>query len=343
MVRADGTWQFGDCPMKKTRLANYWHPIAPAAEITDQPRAYTLLGEKIVAYRTKAGVAVLKDLCIHRGTPLSLGRVENGHIVCRYHAWRFDTSGKCVHIPSLPDGASIPKKACVTAYPAEESADLVWVALDKPTQSVPGWTDDAWNNPQYRVFLAGDYYWKSSAGRAIENAMDFSHFNFVHKGLTELGDGPQIKSHKVSETDFGLEYAYVDGRIRREYSLHTPFTLHDKKFVIRADQGGTWSEGVAPQEGNATILSFIASPIDAKNTRFFVFIARNHDHDLADEKFGAGLEEIMEQDRVIVESQRPEEIPTDLRAELHLKVPDASGIAYRRVLDRIDDSMPFMP
>ena len=40
----------------------------------------------------------------------------------------------------------------------------------------------------------------------------------------------------------------------------------------------------------------------------------------------------MGQDQVIVESQRPEEIPTDLREELHLKVPDASGIAYRRLL-----------
>ena len=45
----------------------------------------------------------------------------------------------------------------------------------------------------------------------------------------------------------------------------------------------------------------------------------------------------------IVESQRPEEIPTDLKDELHLKVPDASGIAYRRVLGRIDQVTPFGP
>ncbi len=329
--------------MKQPTLANFWHPIAPIDEIADEPRAYTLLGENIVAFRTADGVVVLKDLCVHRGTALSLGKLENGHIVCAYHGWHYDHTGACVHIPSLPEGASIPKKACVDAYPAVEQAGLVWVALDEPAQPIPAWTDDAWNNPDYRVFLAGNYFWKSSAGRSIENAMDFSHFNFVHKGLTELGDGSQIKPHEVSETDFGLEYAYVDGRIRREYSLYAPFTLHDKKFVIRADQGGTWSEGAVPKEGNATILSFIATPIDAKRTRMFVFIARNHDHDLDDEQFGAGLGDIMEQDRVIVESQRPEEIPTDLRDELHLKVPDASGIAYRRVLGRIGDSIHFMP
>jgi len=52
---------------------------------------------------------------------------------------------------------------------------------------------------------------------------------------------------------------------------------------------------------------------------------------------------IFEQDRRIIESQRPEEIPTDLRDELHLKVPDASGIAYRRLLSGISGATPFMP
>ena len=61
---------------KKTTLANYWHPIAPAAEIADEPRAYTLLGEDLVAYRAPVGVVVSQDLCVHRGTALSLGRVE---------------------------------------------------------------------------------------------------------------------------------------------------------------------------------------------------------------------------------------------------------------------------
>jgi phenylpropionate dioxygenase-like ring-hydroxylating dioxygenase large terminal subunit len=52
---------------------------------------------------------------------------------------------------------------------------------------------------------------------------------------------------------------------------------------------------------------------------------------------------VFEQDRRIIESQRPELIPTDLRDELHLKVPDASGIAYRRLLSAIAFSEPFMP
>jgi hypothetical protein len=51
----------------------------------------------------------------------------------------------------------------------------------------------------------------------------------------------------------------------------------------------------------------------------------------------------MEQDRLVVESQRPERIPTDLRDELHLKVPDASGIAYRKYLGAIQGTAAYMP
>jgi hypothetical protein len=40
----------------------------------------------------------------------------------------------------------------------------------------------------------------------------------------------------------------------------------------------------------------------------------------------------MEQDRAVVESQRPEQLPVDLREELHIKVPDAASILYRRLL-----------
>ena len=49
------------------------------------------------------------------------------------------------------------------------------------------------------------------------------------------------------------------------------------------------------------------------------------------------------QDRLVVESQRPERIPTDLRDELHLKVPDASGIAYRKYLGAIQGTAAYMP
>ena len=44
------------------------------------------------------------------------------------------------------------------------------------------------------------------------------------------------------------------------------------------------------------------------------------------------IQVIFAQDRVIVESQRPEELPVDLSEELHLKGPDGGTLQYRRML-----------
>lgn len=336
-VTADVTSKQGKPQDAVPSMGNYWHPIGSAAEVVEQPRRFMLLGEPIVAFRDEQGVAAFKDLCIHRGTALSLGYITDGHLTCLYHGWEYDRSGACVNIPSLPEGSSIPRKARAIVYRAEERYGLVWVAMNEPAAPIPPWPEDAWNNPNFEVFLAARQTWMSSAGRVVENGMDFSHFNFTHKGLTELADGPIIKPHDVQVTDYGLHYQYHDSRITRDYYLYAPFTLHDCKIE---------------ENGDTSILTLIVGPTDATTTEVYAFIARNHEGATALENKGkkvleteviAAFERIMAQDRAIVESQRPEEIPLDLKDELHLKVPDATGIAYRRLLARISDSGAFMP
>jgi phenylpropionate dioxygenase-like ring-hydroxylating dioxygenase large terminal subunit len=324
-------------------MENFWHPIAISDEVTEDPNQFVLLGEKIVVFRDQSGVVALRDLCIHRGAALSGGKVSNGRITCPYHGWTYDRTGACVHIPSLPEGSTIPQKARALAYRTCEAFGLCWVAMRDPVQPFPEWPDDAWSNSDYRVFLVNTYLWKTSAGRAIENAMDFSHFNFVHAGYTELADGPIIKPYDVERTDVGLAFIYEDGRIRREYSLTFPFVLHDKKKVIAVNRGRTWSETGNTREGDATILSFIASPIDEKTTRLYVFMARNHSFDTEDSSFVNGFDIVTEQDRIIVEGQRPEQIPTDIKEELHLKFPDGPAIMYRRMLRELDNVEGYAP
>ena len=52
-------------------------------------------------------------------------------------------------------------------------------------------------------------------------------------------------------------------------------------------------------------------------------------------KYVATHNQIGEQDRVIAEQQRPEELPLDLAEEFHLKGPDAMALAYRRALGEL--------
>ena len=81
-------------------LADYWHPVAYAHEVTDKPLPVKLLGEDIVVCRLGDTISVFSDLCIHRGTPISMGWIENGEIVCAYHGWSYN-AGWTLHPNSI--------------------------------------------------------------------------------------------------------------------------------------------------------------------------------------------------------------------------------------------------
>lgn len=55
------------------RLARCWHPVARACDIAGAPVKATLLDEQLVIYRIKGQVVVARDVCPHRGVPLTLG------------------------------------------------------------------------------------------------------------------------------------------------------------------------------------------------------------------------------------------------------------------------------
>ncbi len=319
-------------------LKNYWHPIALSHEVVEQPRPFTLLGEALVAFRDPQGVAVFKDLCIHRGTALSLGTITDGKLTCAHHGWEYDRTGACTRIPSLPPGGSIPRKARAIVYRSAEAYGLVWVALEEPVAVIPEWPEGEWTDSRYRP-IQWKLHWKSSAGRTVENFMDFSHFGFVHDGILGTRDRVITPEHTIKETPFGLSYwieqeepatlhSKIGVMVRWEYTLYRPFTIHLKKIT---------------PDGQKTLISLMASPLGGRETDLYMFVLRNYDHEGKDSEYQHFSDVIMEQDRRIVESQRPEEIPVDLRNELHLKVPDASGIAYRRLLSSIDGVTPFMP
>ncbi len=82
-------------------LRTYWHPVAFSADVTTKPVPVQLLAERLVVCRLANEIACFRDLCIHRGTPLSLGWIEGSEVVCGYHGWRYDARGACTRIPSV--------------------------------------------------------------------------------------------------------------------------------------------------------------------------------------------------------------------------------------------------
>ena len=61
-----------------------------------------LLDEDLIAYRVHGELTVARDVCPHRGVPLSLGTLEPEGIVCAYHGFRYGLQGRCNRIPADP-------------------------------------------------------------------------------------------------------------------------------------------------------------------------------------------------------------------------------------------------
>ena len=315
---------------KTKRLSQFWHPIATVDEIGDAPRRFTLLDQDVVAFRSSEGISVFKDLCIHRGAALSLGEVRNGCIVCPYHGWEYDASGACVRIPAQPD-KPIPAAARAIRYHVAERYGLVWVALEDPIQEIPHVPDGLDADPAYSMELFSILEWQTSAGRSTENSMDLSHFPYVHPNLLGDPDHPEQEAYELHAEDWGQWFRVpdqfwrsVDGtqtaRITYVYTHVYPFTMHLHVTT----------------EGSDDVISVmvIASPTRAKETRVFRIAFRNFVE--TNPNFVSDYLHILEQDRRVVESIRPEEIPDSLKEELHIKVPDLSSIAYRRWLEDVD-------
>jgi phenylpropionate dioxygenase-like ring-hydroxylating dioxygenase large terminal subunit len=303
-------------------LRHYWYPVALGSELTDQPLACRVLGEPVVVYRVGQQVAALRDLCIHRGSPLSLGWVEGETVVCAYHGWQYAADGTCVRIPSLPPERPIPRKARLPTYRAAERYGLVWVCLDEPHAPIPAYPEA--EDPRYRTVWT-QYYWRANAARVVENVMDFAHFPWVHPGILGHRERPVYAPISVATSEEGISYVLDDQATdaTRAYRVTLPFTLHMR--VQRRTED--------PNRVLENALFFPGCPVTERETKHYFGYARDYNLDPSyDEPFITGSIGIVDQDQRIVESQRPEELPLDLAAELHLRGPDAASVAYRRAL-----------
>ncbi len=316
-------------------LASCWHPVSYATAVTDRPVAATLLGESLVVWRTSDGrPQVMRDLCIHRGTALSLGWVADDCLVCPYHAWRYDATGACVRIPQSSQ-TTIPAKARTPVYRCQERYGLIWVCLADGEPAFPLPEVPEFESGTHKVVYTGPFAWQSDASRQVENFTDFGHFPWVHPGLLGDPDRPVVPDHSVDTRGHVLHYTIVRPEApnsdefqvfanpetvrperRSRYELHLPYTI-----VLRLGWGGA----------KGMVYFFASQPESPTRCRGYCIIGRNYDFDDPDSTLQEFERVIFTQDQRIVESQRPEQVPFDLADELHLKF-DAVAVAYRRAM-----------
>ncbi len=315
-------------------LAPFWYPVAHSREVTSKPLATRLLDERVVVYRLSDGsVAAARDICYHRGVPLSLGHVEGDEIICKYHGLRYDREGRCTCIPAHPGGAISPRLR-LDMYRTQERYGLVWVRLiDNGPQELPELTE--WDDPDYLQVSLDSVEIKAAAGRQVEGFLDVSHFAFVHKESFGEPDNPVVPDYKVTKTARGFIADYIstvsnyahgykhlappDFPWLRRFEVFLPFIA---KLTV-----------TFPGGGKLQILN-AASPVSARRTRLFVPLCRNFDKDAPIESTLDFNYQIFAEDIEIVETQYPEDLPLNLHDEAHFPA-DRSSVTYRKGLAAI--------
>ena len=315
---------------------SWWHPVAAVHELGETPLAVTLLGDELVLWRDATGaVHAFDDRCPHRGTRLSLGRVQTvdgtSRLECAYHGWQFGGDGRCVRIPAVPSFApATPHAAC--AHSVREAHGLLWV---RPSAVDAASAERTFDDLPSRRVVCGPYDVATSAPRLVENFLDTSHFGFVHEGW--LGDRAhtEVPAYEVVTGEQGAPIvplyrawqpqasaqaqagAWVDYR----YEVLSPYSA---LLVKRAD-ANAHAEGAPPQEAYALWVC----PVGPEASRvWFTLFTSDTRSDAA--TLRAFQDSIFAQDKPILEAQRPKRLPLS-GGEVH-SAADRMSAAYRRYL-----------
>ncbi len=314
-------------------LTREWFLIAWSSEVgCGKTLARRLLGRELVLWRSSSGLHCWLDLCIHRGAKLSLGTirqeaVNSDCLVCPYHGWEYAESGQCIRIPAHP-GLVPPTKARAQVCHVREDYGAIWVCLGEPGGELPEFPFT--NSSSFRTITAGPYRFRALGPRVIENALDVAHLGYVHAGL--LGDPNHLKmeDYEIEEGEHGPEAKKI-----RIWQPNPDGTGQGAMVTYHYWVHGALTMGLEKTSGERrfAILAQV-SPIDGEYSEMRILISMNYGHEIPDEDLRAFQDRVTEQDRIIVESQRPELLPLDLQAELHLR-SDRLAIAYRKWLRKI--------
>jgi len=169
-----------------TYLRDLWYFGAHAASVKrGAMQRVMLLGEPVNIGRMKDGTAfALRDICPHRGVPLSAGRVmPEGAVECPYHGWRFRADGQCSLIPSLVGGEAIKAESIrVRSYPVREQDGLIWVymAAEGHEAASPIGEPPKVGVPNAKPRWSISQTFRCAIDHAVIGLMDPAHAPYVH-------------------------------------------------------------------------------------------------------------------------------------------------------------------
>lgn len=161
-------------------LRRFWYPVMPLGHLSGGPKPFRLLGVDIVLWLAEGKIPVaLADRCCHRTAKLSRGYCERNRLICGYHGWEYDATGRVIRVPQSGAEEDRPTRMTVPSYRAEARYGYAWVALDEPVAALPAFEE--MGEPGFRQIDEFYEVWQCAGLRVMENSFDNAHFSFVHR------------------------------------------------------------------------------------------------------------------------------------------------------------------
>ncbi|QUQ64283.1 aromatic ring-hydroxylating dioxygenase subunit alpha [Kutzneria sp. CA-103260] len=332
-----------------------WYVAAYGAEIGHDLFSRTICGEPILFWRTRDGaVTAMPDRCVHRRFPLSQApsRLVDDQVVCGYHGFTYDASGKCVAVPGQ---SRIPRTARLLPYPVVEQDSFVWVFIgDRVKADASRIPRAPWLVSPDHTTVAGMEPLRARYSLLVDNLLDLSHETYLHGG--HIGT-PEVAATPITTTvdeDAGVVYVsrHIDdaecppfyakstglrGRIARwqdiEYTPPCLYQLHSRIAPVGSVPG---PDGADPDAFHVEVV-YAITPETEHSTHDFWCVAR--DFALGDEEVSTFLAEsnrtvvLQDVEALNVLEQVIATEPAGYQ-ELSINI-DTGGLAARRLLQRL--------
>ncbi|MEI9999746.1 MAG: hypothetical protein WDO13_11600 [Verrucomicrobiota bacterium] len=164
----------------------------------------------------------------------------------------------------------------------------------------------------------------------LENFLDVGHFAFVHTGYLGDPQRPEILDYETEVSDRGVISRDIPVWQPDPDGTGKPAVVHYTYQVLRPLRATFYKD----THGERFSMFYAVTPVEEGRSRSWAVLAMNYAPDMTSEEMTAFQDLITSQDVPVVESQRPELLPLDLQAELHLR-SDRTAIAYRQWLTKL--------
>lgn len=248
---------------------DYWYAVEEVRRIKPGTVVEIVFWKKSIAlYRADDGsFYALENRCAHRQLKLSLGNVQGCRLVCAYHGWQYDQTGRRADISQTKSGGNKGLKPLIKSYPVKVRYGLVWLfpgnserAHEQQIPDIP-----ELEGPKRWTCVPLTFTWSAHHSMVIDNVSDFTHA-YLHRKYRPFQDAI-LTSYETIGDNVHLAYDTKVGRGR----ISGLFVEHDRintdHMKLCYQYPYQWSN-----TGESIKHWLFVLPIDERTTRvFFLF------------------------------------------------------------------------